>query len=64
MAKTDLSEKEQEQMSVHKDVIEQRIRTIFAEMDKLVFQKYNVLLSGCTLPITFGFSKNPAGISS
>ena len=59
MAKTDLSEKEQEQMSVHKDVIEQRIRTIFEEMDKLVFQKYNVLLSGCTLPITFGFSKNP-----
>ena len=54
-----LSEKEKKHMSENQSEIEEKIRSIFAEMDELVFQSHGIRVSGATLPITFGFSRNP-----
>ena len=54
-----LSEKEKKYMSAHQTEIEEKIRSIFAEMDELVFQSHGIRVSGAALPITFGFSRNP-----
>ena len=54
-----LSEKEKKHMSENQSEIEEKIRSIFAEMDELVFQSHGIRASGATLPITFGFSRNP-----
>lgn len=54
-----LSENEKNYMSMHQVEIEAKIRSIFAEMDALVFRIHGVHVSGASLPITFGFSRNP-----
>ena len=53
-----LSEIEKKNMSVHQTEIEGKIRSIFAEMDEIVFQTHGVRVSGAALPITFGFARN------
>lgn len=52
-----LSKKEKANMSKYQAEIEERIRSIFAEMDELVLKNHGTRLSGASLPITFGFSK-------
>ena len=56
MSKT-LSKEEKQWMSAHQAEVEEKIRSIFAEMDELVFQSRGIRLSGADLPITFGYSK-------
>lgn len=52
-----LSKTEKSRMSLHQAVVEEKIRLVFAEMDKLVSDTYGVQISGSELPITFGFAQ-------